>query len=155
MKNDGSSLHSHSVATYEKNKASGFATSQLSYEQALAHLQVLGQTPSQTFLILDALDECEESMRTKLVKDMQILISACSHPLKIFVSSRPNPDIKAELSKELNRAIGATDNRGDICKYVERMITDPRRTPPFWQTKLGSDVRQRVFEMLTQNAEGK
>ena len=155
MSNDGSSLHSHILELYERNRANGFATNQLTYEQALEHLEVLCQNPSRTFLILDALDECEESTRTKLVRDLQTLISACFRPIKIFVSSRPNPAIKAELSKELNRAIEATDNRDDIYKYVENTITNPERSPSFWRTKLRSEVRQRVFETLTQNAEGK
>ena len=154
MSNDGSSLHSHAVATYEKNKASGFATSQLSYEQALAHLEVLAQAPSQTFLILDALDECEESTRTRLVQDLQALLRRCDHPIRIFISSRPNQDIKAELHKGLNRTIEATDNRHDICRYVDDTITKPD-SPAFWRTKVPSDLRQRVFEILTKNAEGK
>lgn len=140
MSNDGTSLHSHSVATYERNKAFGFATSQLSYEKALTHLEVLAQAPSQTFLILDALDKCEESTRIRLVQDLQALLPRYNHPIRIFISSRPNQDIKAGLHEGLNRAIEATDNRHDICRYVDDTITKPD-TPVFWRTKVSSDLR--------------
>ena len=147
-------IHSHAVAAYEKKKASGFATSQLSYEEALEHLQVLTQSPSQTFLILDALDECEESTRTKLVQNLQALLPRCDHPIRIFISSRPNPDIKAELHEGLNRSIEATDNCDDIRRYIDDTITKPD-APDFWRTKISSDLRQHVFGTLTEKAEGK
>ncbi|KAI0903434.1 hypothetical protein F4823DRAFT_568697 [Ustulina deusta] len=70
----------------------------------------------------DALDECSPGERTSLLDFFDSIPSKCSHPVRIFISSRPEGDIRQRLIHLSNIEIQATDNEDDIAKFVMQSI---------------------------------
>jgi ankyrin repeat domain-containing protein 50 len=77
---------------------------------------------SKTTLILDALDECDPASRGKLISFLDSLVAESKNPVKIFIASRPDEDIRNRFSTQPNIEIQATDNHGDIEKYIDAKI---------------------------------
>jgi predicted NACHT family NTPase len=47
-----------------------------------------------TTIVLDALDECDPKSRRHLVDAIELLLQQSGRPLKVFISSRPDRDIR-------------------------------------------------------------
>ncbi|KAI1281178.1 hypothetical protein F5Y07DRAFT_321402 [Xylaria sp. FL0933] len=75
-----------------------------------------------TTLVLDALDECEPDSRKSIIKTMEVLLSKSQQPLKIFISSRPDRDIRSRFLDRPNIEIEAWHNKRDIRIYVNKEI---------------------------------
>ncbi|KAJ8122088.1 hypothetical protein ONZ43_g1624 [Nemania bipapillata] len=75
----------------------------------------------QTTLLLDALDECEPGSRSELLEIIDYLLKSGSL-IKVFISSRADRDIRNRLRDTDQIEIQATDNEGDIKKFVEEEI---------------------------------
>jgi len=135
---------------YKKKQRTGFASAQLTYEEAESLLPILMQAYSRTTLVLDALDECHEDSRIALIDTFGRLIKV-SPWLKILISSRRDHDIKLQLEKEANVGIEATDNHDDISKFVLARIDEDhqrRRTP------LSDKLREQVVQTLLDKSQG-
>ncbi|KAL2809119.1 ankyrin repeat-containing domain protein [Aspergillus granulosus] len=70
-------------------------------------------------LVIDALDECDPENRDALIEALNSFIRDSEKPVKIFISSRPDPSIATELERSPNVGIQASDNQDDIRKYLD------------------------------------
>ncbi|KAL2848401.1 ankyrin repeat-containing domain protein [Aspergillus pseudoustus] len=84
-------------------------------EQILASLNIY----TKSTLVIDALDECDPDTRDELVEALNSFIQDAEKPVKIFISSRPDPGIAIELQRSPNIGIQAGDNQDDIRKYLD------------------------------------
>jgi hypothetical protein len=109
------------VQLYNQKRREGFSSNKLSFVESEALLLQLIQPYSRTFLVLDALDECDKSLRGQLIETFNRLLGA-SKGLSIFISSRRDADIKYQLEKKANVGIEATDNQNDIITFVAEKI---------------------------------
>ncbi|KAK1762907.1 hypothetical protein QBC33DRAFT_460474 [Phialemonium atrogriseum] len=96
-----------------------------------------------TTLVLDALDECEPELRGQLVNMIEDLLSKSERPLKVFISSRPDGDIRDRFASLPNIEIQATDNQDDIEKFVNEEIVKHRR----WH-RISPSLREEVVTTL-------
>jgi Cdc6-like AAA superfamily ATPase len=96
-----------------------------------------------TTLVLDALDECELSSRGKLINAVEFLLSKSKNILKVFISSRPDGDIRACFASRPNIEIQATDNQSDIEKFVNEEIDKPRQ-----YGKISASLRKDIVQTL-------
>jgi hypothetical protein len=79
------------------------------------------------------------------------LVKESSSLLKVFISSRPDRDIKHRFSSGHNKEIRATDNRDDIEKFVvEKLATSPK----YWQKQLTPALRAEICEVLIKESDG-
>jgi hypothetical protein len=85
---------------------------------------------SKTTLVLDALDECEPHLRGRLIEMIELILSESNRPLKVFISSRPDGDIRDSFLSRPSLEIRATENQGDIEKFVNQEIKKHHR----WKT---------------------
>jgi hypothetical protein len=99
-----------------------------------------------TTLILDALDECDKYKRGMLIGIFDYFVDHAQRPVKIFVSSRPDGDIKERFKNLANIEIQATDNHNDISKFVLGEITQHRRWNKM-STRLQNDIIQTLHEL--------
>lgn len=104
---------------------------------------------TKTTLVLDALDECEANSRIQLVEMIEFLLSTSKKPLKVFISSRPDGDIRARFTSRPNIEIQATDNQGDIEKFVNKEIDKPRLWGP-----ISSSLRRDIVKILLERSQG-
>ncbi|GAW15650.1 hypothetical protein ANO14919_050690 [Xylariales sp. No.14919] len=77
---------------------------------------------TQTTLVLDALDECEAESRKLALEVIEYLTSKSRNTLKVFISSRPDRDIRDRFLNKPNIEIEATDNDEDIKIFVGEEI---------------------------------
>lgn len=102
-----------------------------------------------TTLILDALDECESTSRARLIETFKLLKSQSTKPLRIFVSSRPDGDIRSLFESLPNIEIRATDNDDDIKKFVNAQIDHH----PQWSTMRGR-LRREILNTFMVRSQG-
>ncbi|KAI0392363.1 ankyrin repeat-containing domain protein [Xylariaceae sp. FL0594] len=72
---------------------------------------------SRTTIVLDGLDECDQSSRRQIIETLELLLES-SNPVKIFIASRPEGDIRNRFCNRPSIEIRATDNKEDIKKFV-------------------------------------
>lgn len=102
-----------------------------------------------TTLILDALDECDKHERGQLMEIFDYLLAHALKPLKIFISSRPDGDIKERFSNGANIPIQATDNHEDISKFIQSEIIKHQR----WN-KMSDELREEIISTLHIQSQG-
>lgn len=102
-----------------------------------------------TTLVLDALDECQSHNRHELIEVFDELLTQASNPLKIFISSRPDLDIKRKLNHRTNIEIQAKDNHYDITRFVNGKISQH----PTWHT-MDSELQKRIVKTLQDQSQG-
>ena len=102
-----------------------------------------------TTLVIDALDECEKRKRIELMKILDHILNQASNPVKIFISSRPDGDIKKRLKCRTNIEIDATKNQDDISRYVRDEIVKHER----WE-RMPQKLQDHIVETLQQQSQG-
>ncbi|KAF4962946.1 hypothetical protein FSARC_9002 [Fusarium sarcochroum] len=115
------SLHKAVIGLYKDSKE---VQSSLTLEKCRSTLVEIIDSYPRTILVLDALDECDETTKQDLAKLFQYLVQNTKSLLKVFIASRKEPDIEQYLeafqSPQMLVSINALDNSGDI----ERFVTD-------------------------------
>ncbi|RAK99918.1 uncharacterized protein BO80DRAFT_426008 [Aspergillus ibericus CBS 121593] len=75
-----------------------------------------------TTLVLDALDECDPVSREKLILLFKEVLRTSTRPIKLFISGRPDGDIRHHFSSQPTIEIQSSDNHKDIETYVCQML---------------------------------
>jgi ankyrin repeat protein len=83
-------------------------------EQILASLDIYEKST----IVLDALDECDADTRDELLDVFNQFLLESKRPVKVFISSRPSTDIEAQLERGPDASIEASNNEGDILKFL-------------------------------------
>jgi hypothetical protein len=88
-----------------------------------AVLEGIASRSQQTFLVIDAMDECVKEHREYLLPYLVKLLQAPSSRLKVFVTSRVERDIRITFSKGFgNLEVEAEKVQDDITVYVDNFI---------------------------------
>ncbi len=136
---------------YRAKERKGFASAQLSDGECTELLGRLVDIYPQTTLVLDALDELDKDRRAGFIEMIDSLVASASRPVKVFISSRRDTDIKRQFEDGPNIGILATDNWGDISTFVtaeiERHETRQRR-------KISSALRADIINTLQEKSDG-
>ncbi|GAW24923.1 hypothetical protein ANO14919_145190 [Xylariales sp. No.14919] len=105
-----------------------------------------------TVLVLDALDECGPEERTSLLDFFDSIPSQTSKPVRIFLSSRPEGDIRQRLIHIPSIEIQATDNEHDIAKFVTQNIEKHGR----WSDTLkrNQPLKNEIVDTLLDQSKG-
>lgn len=136
---------------YDKERGTGFASGRLKYDQSLSLLEELVKIYPQVTIAVDALDECDRQTRVKLLHTLDELVDKSPGLLKMFISSRPDEDIKYRFGVGPNLEIKATDNR----KYIERVVSERLgRSPQHWQRHISPALKAEIHETLIDKSEG-
>ena len=147
----GDAIQPCAVHVYEEKEKLGFASNKLKLEETQRLLLDLVNIYPQTTLILDALDECDKDTRSELVKVFDSLLRDSSNPIKIFISSRPDSDIRDRFERGPNLEIQATHNQGDIASFVDQRI---RESPRKWHSKIHPELRHEVCRTILEKSHG-
>lgn len=98
-------LPSQVVQEYDKRQEKGHATGSLGFNECNNLVTSLLNIYSHTTIIIDALDESDPDERWQLLESFENIIHSATSPVKIFVSSRDDIDIKLRLEKVPNHYI--------------------------------------------------
>lgn len=99
-------------------------------------------------IIIDALDECDEDDRPNLVQILNEMMKTSRRPLMIFISSRPDGDIKNAFRDRVNVEIGVKDNQDDIARFVRGKVKNNLR----W-AKFSEETKERVVTTLIEQSQ--
>ncbi|GAQ39380.1 Pfs, NACHT and Ankyrin domain protein [Aspergillus niger] len=105
--------------------------SKLSFETCKELIAESLKVYPKTTLVIDALDECEPESRDIIIDALNTLVSETNNTVKIFISSRPDPDIQALLVGSTSVAIQASHNQADIQKFLEIQLDNLARKTAF------------------------
>lgn len=119
----GLPIKANIVSKYESEKARGSRQAVFSIKESQELIiELLTTYYDSTTIVIDALDEVDLRIRTKLLDCLTLLVQPRKTIVKIFVSSRNEPDIFIRLGKSENVLINSTDNAADIELYIEGEI---------------------------------
>jgi hypothetical protein len=149
-------VHQSVLTLYKKKESSGFASQELTLDEAETLLHELITAIQQVTFVLDALDECHEKERSLVIDIFNRLVSSFPKvQLKIFISSRRNVDIQRQLQKEANIGIEATENQDDIFKYVmDRIGKDHERRERQHMQSISDELRTEIAQVLLEKSGG-
>lgn len=104
-----------------------------------------------TTIVLDALDECDKSGRQKLIKILVELMEISNCPLQVFISSRPDGDIKKAFHDRVSLEVGVADNQDDIAKYIDDKIKGIEND--CWED-IPEELKDEVVSTLKEKSQG-
>ncbi|KAL7937808.1 hypothetical protein V8C35DRAFT_320521 [Trichoderma chlorosporum] len=102
-----------------------------------------------TIIVLDGLDECDPDERGTLIEILAELVSKAQNPVKLFISSRPEQDIKKQLRSSPCIEVDARDNREDIEKFVVERIEKANK----W-ISVSQDLKMEIKDTLCAKSDG-
>lgn len=100
-------------------------------------------------LIIDALDECSQDDREGLINVFDDLMQISGNPLMIFISGRPDGDIRAALRNRVCVQVGVDDNQDDISNFVKEKIQQHRRWGNFSEA-----LKTKILDTLLDKSHG-
>jgi ankyrin repeat protein len=127
-----------------RDKGTNFRLEQCK-EQILASLNIYAKST----LVIDALDECDPVTRDELVEALNSFIQDAEKPVKIFISSRPDPGIAMELQRSPNIRIQAGDNQDDIRKYLDVELDKQAK-----KVSVLKRMKEEIMDKLLERAKG-
>jgi hypothetical protein len=105
-------------------------------------------------IVIDALDEVDPDKRHELLQAFETICSTASNPVKLFVSSRNDTDIRTMLEGLLNLFIYATDSRGDIETFVVKEVKTVIKRKRLIGGKVSPELENLIVQTLIGRAEG-
>ncbi|KAF3159060.1 hypothetical protein TWF788_004016 [Orbilia oligospora] len=98
-----------------------------SHDELVGALHSVAVIYSRVFIIIDALDECQEDddCRTKFISEL-LKLHDRANGVKLFITSRPIPEIEREFLGNPTKAIRACDE--DVQKYLIDKVSNSKNT---------------------------
>lgn len=139
---------------YFKRMQSGFALEKLTFEETTNYLKHLLNASGPVTFVLDALDECGESERIRILSELYHLSNSTTKcAMKVFISSREYIETGPKLSAGLNVCVDATANFEDISSLVHDSVDALQdRSHLHWATS--KDLRDEIKKLLQGSANG-
>ena len=148
----GPPLHPSVEERYNNRRAAGDLTAK---EATDIILHTIEQRPI-TYIIVDALDECDRQRREILIDCLKDILAKSSSLVKIFVTSRDNhQDIVLSMEGYPALCIDASCNQADINYYVQYSVKnaiDKRKLLP--TEGVANDLQQKIEDSLCHGAAG-
>ncbi|KAK5128139.1 hypothetical protein LTR08_004175 [Meristemomyces frigidus] len=109
-----------------------------------------------TYIVIDALDECDRQKRDTLVDSLKMILAKSTSLVKIFVTSRDNhQDIAWSMHGYPALCIDASQNQADIDHYVQYSVKNAIERKKLLPTeRVNRDLQQRIEESLCNGAAG-
>ena len=146
----GLPIKSTVVNIHKREKALGSQRASFSLKESQdLILDLVKEDYLQVTLLLDALDECESSSRSNLFAFLTKLVRTQKSTVKILISSRNEWDIFEHFGRSNNFYINATDNAGDIKRYIKKEIENR-----LLSGKAKKEIKSEVEDTLNTKAQG-
>ena len=140
------------VDLYDQKQKDGFPSGSLSIEESTKLFSQLAIVLPKLYVVVDALDECSRDSRLQLVNLLSAEISRSSNIIKVFLTSRPDKDIKDRLRLGPNHEISSSDNQEDITAYIQDQIYN--ESPSWWVGHVDEDLKRHICQVLISRCQG-
>jgi hypothetical protein len=115
-------------------------------------LEITRERPA--IIVIDALDECQLETRSELLEGLDRILQESEHLVKVFVSSRRDPDIRNHFKKTPKLEIAARENSQDIENYVTVELKKRIEAGKFLNGQPSEELVADVKAKLVERAEG-
>ena len=112
------------VSTYDQARSKGFNATSIDASSTESLFRGALPTFKATYVVIDALDECEEAERRELVTALKSHVALRHHVVKVFLTSRDEKDLARMLSGTCDFRINADDTALDIRPFVEIKVEE-------------------------------
>ncbi|KAL4969617.1 ankyrin repeat domain-containing protein [Aspergillus stella-maris] len=140
--------------TFRKRHSSGMGDEGLDYPECLEILNALLASDSSTTIVIDAIDECNMEDRNALLASLQQLLDLPGILLRIFISSRADPDITVRLNQWPSVAIEEALTRQDMERFVQREVTQAIERKLLLYGNVSSDLEAKIIGALLAKSGG-
>lgn len=140
------------VEAYIERTKRGLAGGYLAFQECVDLVILLLDLYPQTTIIIDGLDESDPIERWRLLDALTAIMHATTNSVKIFISSRDDPDIRLKLERVPNLYIDAQDNREDIERFIQREVKLTVGSRRLW--RLPEALRSRIVSVILEKANG-
>ncbi len=152
---DAAKLSDYVVAMYERKQRDSFHQGSLETEESIDLITQLASHFSVTYILIDALDECNIQTRYKLLVGLNTIIRRSPPRLvKILVSSRDEGDIRDHLQDLPSIYIDQSRNSSDIEYYVHHKVTEAINAKTLLRGYPSSSIKQELIETVLKGAQG-
>ncbi|KAI9694302.1 MAG: hypothetical protein M1820_009026 [Bogoriella megaspora] len=111
------------LSKYTEEAAKGSRDASFSIAECTQLMQDLFAHHYQSItLIIDAVDECNPKERLKFINLLNNFLKVSHCVIKVFISSRAEPDFERHLLGSATYYIDAVDNASDIVRYVKTEV---------------------------------
>ena len=105
-------------------------------------------------VVLDALDECSEEVRSDLLLGLLSIIKKAKSPFKVFIASRHNLEIENHLRGFPHVCIEARDNAEDIENYVRQQLTLRVQDKRLLSGNISQELCECIEKVILRDANG-
>ncbi|KIM98437.1 hypothetical protein OIDMADRAFT_20084 [Oidiodendron maius Zn] len=140
--------------SYDERAKKGFARGSFDIEESTDLILKMSELIPSMIIVIDALDEVDPDRRHELLQAFENICSTASNPVKLFVSSRNDTDIRTMLEGSLNLFIDATDSCGDIETFVVKEVKTVIKRKRLIGGKVSPELENLVVQTLIGRAEG-
>lgn len=152
---DGSGFPEPVLSIYNKRKQNGDLSNHLSIEESRNLLITLSAGFLCTTIVVDALDECDASTRGSLFDVLDDIVSSSKgNPVRAFVTSRDDGDLRRKFEDRPNVFIQERDNLGDINHYIKTEIVDCVSRKKLLGGNVSAELQGRIIAALQAGARG-
>ena len=152
--NSDSCLPDSVVSLYRKHKNDGFKSGKLQVDESKDLIIRLTKEFQETFIVIDALDECDKRSRDRLLDALKSIMEETPHRVKVFVTSRDDDDIVLHLKGVPNVYIRSSDNSSDIETFIVAEIERCISKNKLLRGSVEPRLKQRIIWTLADKAQG-
>jgi hypothetical protein len=148
----GPPLHQSLEKRFERRRVAG----EISSDEAIEIIIATIQKRSLTYIIVDALDECDNESRGILIDTLKHIVAQSRSLVKVFVTSRTSPaDIRVAMSGFPALLIDASRNMEDIRRFVVSEVDSAIKKKKLLPSEtVTAELRQQIIRSLCDGASG-
>lgn len=132
----------------------GEASKRPTMEESVELIISMSASRPTTYIIIDALDECNPNLRGDLLEALRTIVEQSSGVVKIFVSSRDDQDIVNYFAKQPHVRIDARKTNEDLELFIETAVEKALRRKEILLGKADNDLIAQTKHALRTGAGG-
>jgi hypothetical protein len=142
------------IDIYRTRKNVGQSSSQLSLMESQDLIVQLTDIYPRTTICIDALDEVENAKRIDLLKSLKHVINKSKNLVKIFATTRMDPDILLQFQNFPKIELQPDDNVSDINQFVNTKVESAIDDQILLYGNVGRDLKDEICKALCQRSKG-
>jgi hypothetical protein len=142
------------VDIYRNREQKGQKSSSLTLQESQELLIKITDIYSQTTICLDALDEVQREIRSHLLKTLRLVIEKSKNLVKIFATSRNDPDILQQFSIFPRIDVQPEDHASDIHKFIKSKIEHAVTDKDLLFGTVDGDFQREICDVLGTRSKG-
>lgn len=154
VQSEGDKLLSPIVEIYDQRLRDGQRSSQLSIKECQDLLVRLIDGVPRTNICLDALDEVDPTNRKVLLQSIKGVMKASNSLVKVFATSRRDPDILRHFEIFPRIELESDDNTDDINCFLDQRICEVIDDGDLLMGEVTQDLEKRILQDLGQRSKG-